>query len=57
VITAERIAEITQRLVEFYRPERIYLFGSEARGDAGPERAPASAGDFRGCGRCAVEAD
>ena len=29
--------EMTRRLVEFYRPVRIYLFGSEARGDAGPD--------------------
>jgi predicted nucleotidyltransferase len=33
----ETIQEITRRLVEFYRPVRIYLFGSEARGDAGPD--------------------
>ncbi len=33
----ESIAEITRRLVEFYQPVRIYLFGSEARGDAGPD--------------------
>ena len=33
----EAIAEITRRLVEFYHPLRIYLFGSEARGDAGPD--------------------
>jgi predicted nucleotidyltransferase len=33
----ETIEEITRRLVEFYRPVRIYLFGSEARGDAGPD--------------------
>lgn len=30
------LAEIVQRLVEAYQPERIYLFGSVARGDAGP---------------------
>jgi uncharacterized protein len=30
------LAEIVRRLVEAYRPERIYLFGSVARGDAGP---------------------
>ena len=30
----EAIAEIVSRLVEYYQPERIYLFGSEARGDA-----------------------
>ena len=29
----EAIQEITRRLVEFYQPVRIYLFGSVARGD------------------------
>jgi len=33
----ETIDEITRRLVDVYRPVRIYLFGSEARGDAGPD--------------------
>lgn len=33
----EMIEEVTMRLVEFYQPVRIYLFGSEARGDAGPD--------------------
>jgi predicted nucleotidyltransferase len=33
----QAIAAITDRLVEYYRPERIYLFGSEARDDAGPD--------------------
>ena len=33
----EAIAAITGRLVRYYHPERIYLFGSEARGDAGPD--------------------
>lgn len=28
---------IVERLVEAYQPERIYLFGSKARGDAGPD--------------------
>ena len=31
------LAEITQRLVATYQPEMIYLFGSQARGDAGPD--------------------
>jgi predicted nucleotidyltransferase len=31
------VAEMTRRLVEVYHPERIYLFGSAARGDAGPD--------------------
>jgi predicted nucleotidyltransferase len=29
----DAIAEITRRLIDFYQPERIYLFGSAARGD------------------------
>ena len=33
----ETIEEITRRLVEFYQPVRIYLFGSEARGDSGAD--------------------
>ncbi len=33
----EAIVAIKDQLVEFYRPELIYLFGSEARGDAGPD--------------------
>jgi uncharacterized protein len=33
----EVIATITSRLVDFYHPERIYLFGSAARGDFGPD--------------------
>lgn len=33
----QSIAEITRRLVDFYRPARIYLFGSVARGDDGPD--------------------
>jgi predicted nucleotidyltransferase len=33
----EAIEEITRRLVEYYHPDRIYLFGSETRGEAGPD--------------------
>ena len=33
----ETITEITRRLVEFYQPVRIYLFGSTARGESGPD--------------------
>ena len=33
----QAIVEITRRLVDYYRPERIYLFGSVARGDGGPD--------------------
>ena len=31
------LGEIVRRLVAAYRPERIYLFGSKARDDAGPD--------------------
>lgn len=31
------LAEIVRRLVEAYQPERVYLFGSKARGEAGPD--------------------
>jgi len=31
------LIEVVRRLVQAYRPERIYLFGSVARGDAGPD--------------------
>ena len=31
------LAEIIRRLVEAYQPERIYLFGSKARGEDGPD--------------------
>jgi len=31
------LAELVRRLVEAYQPERIYLFGSVARGDASPD--------------------
>ncbi len=31
------LAEMVRRLVEAYRPERIYLFGSRARSDFGPD--------------------
>lgn len=30
------LAEVVRRLVEAYCPERIYLFGSWARGEVGP---------------------
>ncbi len=33
----QTLAEVVRRLVQAYRPERIYLFGSSARGDAGPD--------------------
>ena len=31
------LAEIVRRLVDAFRPQRIYLFGSKARGDDGPD--------------------
>jgi hypothetical protein len=30
------LAEVVRRLIEAYQPARMYLFGSVARGDAGP---------------------
>ncbi len=33
----EVIGEVVRRLVEHYQPERIYLFGSSARGEARPD--------------------
>ena len=33
----EAIATMTERLVEYYQPVSIYLFGSEARGESGPD--------------------
>jgi predicted nucleotidyltransferase len=32
-----KLAEIVRRLVAAYEPERIYLFGSRARGNSDPE--------------------
>ncbi len=31
------LAEIVERLIAAYEPQRIYLFGSKARGDHGPD--------------------
>ena len=31
------LAEAVRRLMEAYQPARVYLFGSVARGDAGPD--------------------
>jgi uncharacterized protein len=33
----QRLAEAVRRLRDVYAPERIYLFGSRARGDDGPD--------------------
>lgn len=32
-----RLRQVVDRLIEAYRPERVYLFGSIARGEAGPD--------------------
>jgi uncharacterized protein len=34
---AGALAVIVERLADAYKPERIYLFGSKARGDSGPD--------------------
>ena len=50
----QSIAEITRRLVDYFHPERIYLFGSAARGDGGPDPARDASrpmGFGHGCGR------
>jgi predicted nucleotidyltransferase len=31
------LTRIIERLIDAYEPERIYLFGSKARGDCGPD--------------------
>jgi uncharacterized protein len=31
------LTEVVDRLIGAYQPERVYLFGSMARGDAGPD--------------------
>ena len=35
--TTEKLSEITRRIVQASRPEKIILFGSYARGDFGPD--------------------
>ena len=35
--TDSKLTEIVNRLAEAYHPERIYLFGSAARGDFDPD--------------------
>ncbi len=36
-VNESELTEIVGRLVEAFEPERVYLFGSAARGDAGPD--------------------
>jgi predicted nucleotidyltransferase len=33
----DKIAEMVRRIVEHFRPEKVILFGSHARGTAGPD--------------------
>ena len=37
VAVGKKLEEIVRRLVAAYRPERVFLFGSRARGEAGPD--------------------
>ena len=37
VASEEVIQETARRLVENFKPDKVYLFGSCARGDAGPD--------------------
>jgi len=37
LVDSPALNEIVRRLIRAYHPERIYLFGSVARGDAGPD--------------------
>ncbi len=39
---AAELAGIVERLVQALGPERIYAFGSHARGDASPDSLPAT---------------
>jgi predicted nucleotidyltransferase len=34
---SRKLQELLRRLIDAYRPLRIYLFGSAARGDSGPD--------------------
>lgn len=62
VLGDQALAEIIRRLIEAYQPERIYLFGSRARGDTGMDSdydlmvvVPDSAPPERQRGRLAYE--
>ena len=37
LVSDPKLAEIVRRLVEAFQPERIYLFGSYARGEVHPD--------------------
>ncbi len=56
------LEEIVGRLVAAYKPLQVYLFGSKARGDAGPDSdydlllvVPDDASPERRCSRLAYE--
>ncbi len=58
----QSLAEIVERLIDAYQPESIYLFGSKARGDYGPDSdfdllvvVPDKASDERKRSRLAYE--
>ncbi len=36
-VTDPTLAELLRRLIPAYQPERVYLFGSRARGEVGPD--------------------
>jgi len=36
-VSDPKLVELLRRLVPAYQPERVYLFGSRARGEAGPD--------------------
>ena len=36
-ITQRRIDRMVERIVQKFNPEQVILFGSQARGDAGPD--------------------
>ena len=37
ILEDARLAEVVRRLIAAYQPERIFLFGSMARGEPGPD--------------------
>ncbi len=43
----QTLAEMVRRLAEAFQPERLYLFGSKARGESGPDRWTREAFDSR----------
>lgn len=37
IIVDDQLREVLDRLIDAYDPDRVYLFGSHARGSAGPD--------------------